>query len=665
MNTLISAPEGFRCLRKGVTYVLVRNRPDESAVIVEFDDKCPGARLVYLSREDFLHGLATRKISIEKEAFDLPPWLQDLKGRNLDCEDGYVVHEAKNGLTARDSTVVRVGFLSEALERVNEILSDPEADRALNRLARQCKPAQNETRFRCWFYTYIACGRNLWSLLPNWKGGDWDRNAAKYAGKKFGRHGPSGREHGHACTKPMAELLVQGFKKHVKVGATLNEVYIKTVTKQFGCRTTEVSRGKGKSMRPVFVHPKGEPFPTYWQFRYHCEKHIGREEMRRARMGDQKYRNKVAPFEGSYSQDLAMLVERVHVDASLSKDFPSSYVEPGVSMEKRLCTVKLVCALSGMTTGVGFSVGSENSDAYNAALFCMAIRKSKFGQIIGYPITDADWPGEGLPASIIADGGPGASAGINLPDAIGRGKTPSFTPQSNATVESKHPRSQHTTGAPTHIVSSLNPIQMARREVQRAIGQNKYSDATARTSIDMKLQGITTPLEFWNYMDQGANNDCMRIPFEEAVRRFLKPVKFQVSKGQLTLHGEVYSSEDFKRTEQFQNLRSFEGTLDGYVLEIAVRTAWVVADGRIVEVSIRMPFRAPSRDIYLSLDELSQLERQSATDNHGRKEMKRAGDAHARQRFQEATGMSWDAGRVRAGRAPRAAKGIKRMAGAK
>lgn len=640
-NFLVKAPEGFKSLARDTNYILVRRGRDGPALFVYFDEEDRSARLAYLAQEHLRTGLADRLLETSSDVPQLPNWLSHLEGLNFDQLDRFILPKIEGGQAARDIVLQRVSLLQPAIERIDEILSSVYPDAVLNRIARECTPRQNETRYRNWFYTYIACSYNQWSLLPAWKGGDWDRTAQAHEGKKFGRPSSQGAQHGYPCTPAMASKIVAGFTRHAKLGRTLVQVYEKTLTKSFGCDTRSASVGEAE-----YFHPKGEPFPTYWQFRYHCTKQLTRPVMRHALMGEQSYRNEVAPKQGAYSEALTNVMQESRTDASYSKEFTSSYVSRS-SLERKLCTAKIYCALSGYLAGIGFSPRAENRWAYKAALFCAAIPKSKFGEIIGYSIQDDEWPGFGLPADLVGDRGPGA--GLEE-DEVTHGITPSNTPQSNATVESRHARKKKLQGPPTYRVSQLTPIEMAKREVERALNQNAHSSATARTDIEMKILNISTPLQIWNHMNGQLRNDAQRIPFDDAVRRFLKPVKFNLVDGFLSIHGLRYSSDAFRRTNVFQNFRSYEGKeLDGYMLEIAVRKAWVEADGQIIELDVHAPFQ--TNVVQLSLLELEQLGTQSASTEYRRKETKKAADSHSHKRFKAQTGREWDAGATRSGRA--------------
>ena len=61
-------------------------------------------------------------------------------------------------------------------------------------------------------------------------------------------------------------------------------------------------------------------------------------------------------------------------------------------------------------------------------------------------------------------------------------------------------------------MSSLTPIKMAQREVQRLVTQNKtWSPAMERIDIDMIAAGVRTPFEMWRYMVARGPTDAKLI----------------------------------------------------------------------------------------------------------------------------------------------------------
>lgn len=647
----ITAAEGFKSLRKDITYFVVRNNSASGpTVLAYFIAERKTVALAFLAPGEFQDGLSCGSLKAvqrpQGKAGYLPPWLSHLKDVDLDKAEAINLPITRHGKkSARNYAEDRLLALHDALERVAEILSSANPDRELNRMARACVPPQNETRFRNYFYTYLACGHNIYSLLPRFKGGTYERTHEKYQGKKFGRHSADGATSGYPMTKEMRDRCLDGFRKYAKVGKTLTSIYERTLTNSFGCST----RDKGKYKQ--FYHPQGHAFPTETQFRYQCKRYLNPQEWDQARMTAQDFRSKHAPTQGSYSQDLMSLMEDCRTDVSHTSDRPRSYLK-GPSMDP-LSIAKIVDTTSGMIVGIGFTHGAESKRAYNAALFCAAISKTRFGEIIGYPISDAEWPCEGLPISLISDRGPGANIYKGVIPA--GGFTPSQTPQSNATVEAKHDRPRKSkNGPPTYEVSDLRPVQMAIREVEQVIFKNRTAEiGGVRASQEMILQGIATPVEMWKYLDERLQNTAIRMPFEQAVRKFLLPVRFEIVKGRLRLNGLHYDSAAFRGTQLFKSSRSATTIqVAGFVLEISVRKAWIETDRGLVEVDVQAPFHAGKSE-NLSLAELESLSQRNSKNDREREVSIAAAKAASAQKFEKHTGRNWDGGKTVPGRPAR------------
>lgn len=645
----IIAPEGYGPIAPNQRCFMLRNDAVlERVLMVSFVGNVAGYRLIILSRDAFEAALASRKIQRlpMQDCWSLPPWLSDLQGRRFDREDAFMVDTNKEGKTKRQAVEARLEILQPALAAVADILSAEDPDKALNRISRQQEPRQNAKRFRVWFYAYLAFNHDQWVLLPSNAGrGLYDRTDTKYAESKFGKS-PFGRR----ISKDSVAAIKDGFTRHVKVGKRMRQVYKDVITKDLGAK----ARNKN-NVAEGFYHPEGKPFPTERQFRYRCEAIFTVQGVRRALTGDQKHRNEQAPYEGKYSSGTANVLQVVHADARASRKYPKSYV--GKHHLPKLWIVEFYDGLSGFGCGIGFSLASESKWAYLAACFCMAIPKSKFGQIIGYPISDEEWPGHGLPASIAHDRGPGASERViqAVKDSnMGRAIAPSYTPQSNTRAESMHPRAMKKVGAPEYEVSDLTPVEMIKQASQQLVLQNTTSSALDIATPEMIGRGIKTKLDLWNEMILRGRLDVYQITFEEAVRRFLPPVKLRITGGQLMFKGLPYSSADYKTTRLFarsRNLRGDDAEVDGYVFELCCRVLWIEVDGRLVEVEAQKGFLDDDVEFNLSLPELELFAEAKGKAAYALRQQSLVAQTIGEEKFEEQTGKKWDAGQSRKGRA--------------
>jgi hypothetical protein len=652
------APEGYATLVKSVTYVLLRNDSRlRRVVLVSFHDKSPAhgrhPQLAILMRAQFEQGLVPSKkgeapaIVPVTAPTTLPPWLQDLEGLLFDTIESYNAPMKGRVRSPRDEVDHRVLAIQPAIEKIEDILQAEDPDFELNRIARACKPKVNETRFRLWFYVYIAFGYRKWALLPprsEW--GKWDRLDEKYAKTKPGRPNEHlGKQFGFRTDTDMVDKILQGFRKFAGECDNLAATWAMTVRKIFGGK---VKRETGKP--PVVFHPQGKPLPSYNKFYYYCRTRIGQEQMRVVMYGETRIRNEETPNRGALMDDLANIGERAYFDSRQVYEYPKSYI--GNLPLPPLHTVDEVDGASGQTSGLGCSLGSERSGAYRMSLFCAAIRKSTFGRIVGVPISDERWPGSGLPAALFSDRGAGASEDVRAP--LRRWQItvevgPSYDPKSDA-AESKHPRRKRQAGAPTYKNSGLTVIEMFKREVVRVMMKNDSDDALARASDRAVVEGnVKTPNELYKYLASNHRTSLIQISFEDAVRAFLDKVDFEAKSGQLYLGHRQYSSEAvFTSGLAKKILHAKKTVIPGYVLRPFPRFAWIEFNGQLVEVEAK---RDGADSAHLaSLPERDQIAAIRSKASGKRQAQQKVEVLAGQEEFHEETGKEWHSGKTKVGR---------------
>lgn len=663
----IVAPQGYKTLKKGVVYHVLRSDPILlRVVLVSFHDKSVKSKLprryelAILSRNDYEMGLVAEspgKVAAVKPVENLsklPPWLHSLERHtNLDSLPELNTPTKHRETSHADDVDKRAGILNSAVANLNEILSAGNPEFELNRLARACLPEkQNETRFRLWFFCYVAFGYNRWALLsPMWDWGKWDRSSPEREDKKYGRTaGHLGTQFGSGRRPDVLEKCLVGFRKFARKSDNMNEVWASTMLEIFGCFSLKKDRG-----RRVFVHPKGEPFPSFEQFRYHVEKTVGKAEIRKVLYGEQRTRSEDDAVVGSYAESLTNIGESAHFDSRVNKEHPKGYLYDGPL--PKLHVVELVEGLSGRIDGVGFSLGGETAQAYKLALFCAAIPKPKFGEIIGVPISDDDWYGHGLPVSLTRDRGPGAADDLAVavaPWNIQLVMPPSYTPQSNSTAESKHRRTKRRTGAPEYVVSKHTVIQMMKRETLRAIRKNKTDSALVRASDVAVVRGeVKTSQDYWRYMHERHRTDLIsNISFEAAVRAFLEPIEFVVSKGRLYYRHREYRSPELTACGFARAMRGMEGAcVKGFCYPMVMRTTWVDIQGSIVEVYAQMSHQEDDSELWVCQNELEAIAETRSRASGALQAQKPNEIAGSFQDFKEVTGNHWHAGTRRVGHA--------------
>jgi len=624
------APSGYDRLRAEGIYFRLRTDSVRGRIIfVTFDAKAPSAHLVILRQDRFEAGIGKQILPAPKP-LTVPPWLESFGSLSKVCdliiadeiaieaERKRAADQAAQGELSRDHTPVkplsplsisqivaaRVVFLDDAVEGIADLLAEDNPDRALNRYARQCDPKQNETRFRFWFYAYVCWARNRAVLVPLYHlRGKYERQDVKYEQSAFGRRSNDGTRCPTHPSRTMVDLILQSFVQRAKLGNTRNDVYAEAMRRDFGCCTRK------EQDQHVFFHPDGKPYPTSNQYWYRCEQKWSREEIKKVLRGAETHRNKEATSQGSYSMALTNVCERVHGDACYSDEYARSYVDD--EPLAKIAVAELYEGVTGMGVGIGGSIEIESGWSYLEALFCMAVPKSFFGMLIGYPITDEEWPGYGLSPQLALDRGPGAhKRALDKMKSLflWRSMSPSNAPQSNATAESRHDRSPTIHGAPSYKVSKHTPIEMFRWYVERMMKRNRSSSALARVSVDQLIDRETTPLAMYRDMLARARTDAQPIPIDLAVSTLLPPVNFHVKDDALMLGPVRYSSNDFMSSDTGHHLRKLNGqALRGHSLSLTSRYAWVEADGQPMMVQALLPFRDGQEQLYLSLAELEQL----------------------------------------------------------
>lgn len=649
------APEGFLQFRKGEVYHFLKNDYLRNRVhAVKFEHSMHGssqvrAHLITVDGNKFEEAADKGLVTACKNQSKLPPWLRQYEDQGLILSG--LDNTRANPVELHASRVAnRLLTFSWMLDEVDEILSAEDPALEINRRARMCTPKQNESRFRLWLLTYLSFGRNEWVLMPPFRNiGRWDRYRVN--GKKFGRPSKAkGAKCGHGMTAEISEKCINGYYKFAGLGITMKQVYRDVQREVFGCKT----RAAGSGMEQ-FYHPKGEPFPSYYQFRYQVIKDIGIDQVQKTLYGEVRHRSRLAPVEGPFSEAVANLMEKVEADGYYTNDRPKGYIE-GSSLPP-LCCVVGRDVLSGALLGIGFSFGKESATAYRGMLFCMSVPKDFFCALFGIKLEIGEWSCLGLPGYLILDRGPGAKRDLikiiekRLPI---REITPSWSPQSKANIESSHEREIQTEGQPSFKQSDLTPVQMARREILRVVRYNHVADMSGRFQPDGEMAFLPpTAAALWDFYSKRFRNDAHTISIEEAVRTFLTPVKLNLKKDGVWLDEQRYSSKELKESGALAKLARSPETvraIDGYMLDMCVRHIWIELDGRLLMLDAMLRHRDDEEKLFLSRMECQQFSEARRKVKSEFREHQHAATAKFEQRFEECTGKKWHAGRRVTGR---------------
>lgn len=648
-GTQLIAPEGCGVLRAGETYSFLRNRNDHVLLVKFLGGRKikPQAQLIQMLAVDFENGSDKRLIVPLAKQSALPPWLAEFESADLSQMDLLRLHATIQHASRVED---RLLCLAPALRDINEILSVPNPDSKLNEIARKCRPIQNETRYRLWFYTYVCFGQNAWVLLPPFhNAGHYDR--FQYPDSKQGRNNKAfGKHYGHGCRMDVIEKCIQGWKKHSGLGQSMRKIFERTMISEFRCATTTTRLGTKD-----FIQPDGDAIPTYWQFRYRVIQKFGLATIHIVLYGEVRHRKRLAASKGLFSEAVANLIERVEADGYNTKELPKGFVEG--STLPALSVVIGRDVLSGLKLGIGFSFGAERTTAYRAMLFSMAVPKVFFCSLFGIKISPEDWPSVGLPGFLTLDRGPGASKRLTegmLERLPIREIAPSWWAQSKATVESSHPRSTKTEGAPTYFQSDLTPVELAKQEIYRLLNYNNTADMSERFQPRGDLAFVPpSPIGLWEFYDRKGRNDAIPISIDDAVRAFLTPIELTVTEKGVWLHDQCYRSKRLIATGLLDKIKrspKSAAKLTGYMFEMCTRYLWVELDHQLIMVEAKERNRDTDELLYLSYAEHEQWRDARATVNSAFRTHQMATTAATMQSFEADVGKRWEAGQLRKGK---------------
>ena len=639
------APDGYLSLSRGVTYYLLKNDADNNRarLILFFDNgKELAASLITLSTIDFEEGLETGLIEESGEVEMYPPWLGPIEGLAI-----YDLERRRSSVKESYEVKVNRRFfaIAELVQCHHEILASENPDAIINAHAKQKKPQQNSSRLRLWFYTYIIFGRNKWALMPPLhRIGTWNR-LAKNRKRKIGR---TGKHQGYASNADMVKRIIAGYIAHRSPYKTKAEIYSEILTEEFGCVAVEIGETK------KFIHPKGLPFPSESQIRYRIEKHFAERSRSIGVRGKNSTRAKSGDI-GSFSERVQNVNQIVEFDGYYVSEKLTGVTEG--SAVDGFCVVRAVCILSGAIVGIGFAEGKETLAAYRMCLFSMALRKDKFCELFGCPITKDEWPSEGVTGSIIFDRGPGSTldveAGINW---LGTFETtPVFSGQSKASIESSHPRDKQILEQPSYFQSALNFVQMCKREIIQVLKDNSISNASGRMDERMYVAGVTpSPLGIWNYWSRRGRDSSVGMQFDTAVRTFLDKHPASIRQDAVYFYGRKYKSPGLVATGVFDRVaKASVIPAQVYVLTMCVRHIWIEVDGRLYELDMVKSIRTLEGDSDISLWDLQAVNKLQRESVNALLAQGVAAQSYYNVRVKEATGEDGGAGVRRAGRAPK------------
>lgn len=655
----LQAPYGFEALRAGVIYhFLYSAGVDSQALLLTFgapvsrDAAAPVPRpglatkpqLIRLRRDRFEESIRSGLLRPVEKPRTLPHWLGDVSIQDLLLHDQ---RDDKRRHPHSERIDTMLAHLWSALQQVPEILASANPAAALNRLARGCLPPQNECKFRTAFFAYLCFSRERLALhYPISNLGKWDRTNRD---KKFGRPSILGAWHGHSsCSQAIQEMCLQGFRDYAGPGQDMRSIYRKTMLRIFGCRPEKDLR-----QRMSFVHPEGRPFPTYGQFRYRVGQVFDLETRQLLKFGSARVRTKLAPSLGKFTDATANAMEILQEDAYSIEEVVMGYL-PGSHLP-RIYVVRILCVSTGMVVGIGFSMKGEKAEAYRMAKFCMAVDKVWFCSLFGIVITHDEWPSVGLPLHQVDDRGPGATVGADASDSRLRPMikelVPSYSGQSKANIETRHPKTVKLEGAPYRKVTRQSVVQLVRREIWKAIESNKSTNALPRLGpCALRDRVLATPVGLWKYLVELGRTFSYEVPRYQAIRGHLVKVDVTVRDGAVFFEGFRYWSAQL-RDSGLLAMCSIQ--VHAYLLPMCVRHLFLDTPSGILTVDWADGIRSGGDEFWLSLAEIDQLKELRAEELAEFVIHREAAKADVAMRFEEETGMAFDQSELRPGRAKR------------
>lgn len=654
IGTQFHAEDGLGSLVKGERYYYCGRTPNHGVLLIWF--KCDlknrwKAYSIHMPDHQFEIALTSAPPTLKPipNQRRLPEWLKEVEGVNFE-ELEPIRRDAK--ITYREQVEARLRQIEPLLQNEVTILVDANPIATAKSLARRLNPQANSARASLWFFAYLLHGRNIWSLkAPTHHLGTWDRGAPEHRMKRLGR--PS-KDRGHLSGWSGQLLIDQveaSYLKRVKLGKPMSTIFREAMVDDFGCDFIEDDYGQRR-----YFHPENKPFPSYGQFRYLIVKKFGLDDVRRAKYGAARQRNRAIVDLGQYTNQYASILENIEVDAYRCDDRPKAFYSdepmPPLVVARAICTTTSACV------GVGFSLQGETKQAYRSMLLCMAMPKDIIAKIFGIDPKILQWPMHGLSRSVVSDRGP---AGHNklVEDLEARFPvktiTESYAGQSKPQVEASNPRSVKLEGAPNYVHSELHLPEMMRRELLRAVAQNRSKNIAPRLDNEAvkhfaKNLLVATPQNYWDYLEQRMRTSATDVAWEDAVRTYAARANVTLDRVGVLLETQYYKSAEFVEGGHHEALvRTGISDLVGYYIPMAVRYIWIEVRGRLFELEAVKRVRQDNEELYVPFSELVNVSAERAILQSRTRNVASAERSYFEKEFKTMTGKEWDAGRRRSG----------------
>lgn len=650
IGSQLCAPNGLGSLVKGTRYYYAGRGNDGRILLVWFAKHkiIWRAHCIRMDGEAFEKALLNENESLVPcdKQWTVPEWLLAEEGKNYDELDAA---RKKKVQTYRQQVEARLLKIAPALQNEKAILNAEDPLKALAAYAYTDSEdrTKHPHRIQLWFFAYILHGKELWALKqPTGGCGKWSRQDDEHADTKFGRGSlDSGAEHGWPSA-PMRPQIEKSYLARCGLGVSMMRIHREALREDFGCAVYKDEKGKY-----VIYHPENKPFPTYGQFRAVVISIFHLEAVQTTVWGAPRVRLHAVVEEGNYTQQFANILESMEVDAYFVSERPKAMNSDDAM--PALGVARGICVTTGACVGVGFSLGSETSEAYQSMLFCAAVQKAYIARLYGIPDKDLHWIMAGVPASFKSDRGPAGRQNL-VADLERRfpmkSITPSYSGQSKAVVESSHPRNINLEGPPSYVISDLNLPQMVNREIYRAAADNHTSDISSRLSDEMihifRQEGrVATPHNYWEVLEARFRTSAHSMTIHQAVRAFWTPTEFKVDRNGVRYRHRYYTSEEFRNTgiqKRIAELADFK--LKGYTLNMVTRYIHIEVNGHLIELEAARRTRIDKEEFFVPLSELEETADQLAILRSETRNSIKAAAVDRDAKFHANTGKSWSDG---------------------
>lgn len=649
----LEAPNGWGDWEKGERYYFGGTHENQvlmvSFYIHKGDWRVSVLHIPSETLEEALTGVSKKIVKIQDQ-YALPPWLHLLE--DVDFDSSEEIRYKKKKQKYVDQIKSRKSAIAPLLERQSEIFASVDPLALVAKIGRECAPKQHPYRLQLWFFAFVLHGKNDWALKASQCSiGKWDRADAKYGLKKFGRtYKEKGTEYGWSSLH-FSQKVEKTYLSYCGQYKTMTSIYNRAMIDDFGCEAQKHDCGR----RSIY-QPNNLPYPSYSQYRKIVVDAFGLDAVQTAIYGHVRMRNTATVNEGRYVDQFKNLLESIEVDAYRCDDRPHAMFSNEAM--PALIVARAICAKTGSVVGVGFSLGGENREAYRSMLLCMALPKSIVARLYGIPEKMLDWPMLGMSPSMLSDRGPAGFESLldDLEEKIPiKSGAPSYQPRSKPSVEGSNPKSVLQQGEPSFILSDLDLPQMMRRELMRAVKQNRSKDISSHMSeeevVEFNRLGLTsTPQAYWGYLSDRLRTSGYSMSPSQAVKAFCKPVKLEVDRNGVLLHRRHYSSVSF-RSEGLhaQIVRVHAKGLKGYCIPLATRYIWMEFNGKFIELEAMKSGSSNGEDYFIPLSALEDLGMALSALQSRTRKSGRAANMEVEQEFKELTGIAWGAGTLRSG----------------